>query len=295
MLNSPTKSLVWVLLAACLGLCDGLALLASNRHQSPGLPQQHFHGKLACTLRADQTTTHRPTLYEINRRYRLRGNEARPITDGNAKGRIGVIFDLDTALVNIERLAGYSYAILAGDLGFTTPSPVKIRDSLGSTVRDTLLTVGFDTEEGQLMAVEQRLHTVMGTIIDKLPILIRPGAYRLVQEVLEDGNDVVVLSSLPLAVAKRIMGKSGLASLFEVRVPGEHFLCQDPTSDAQYTSGDRYYTQQLVESCEVMRKPPLLCTVVSGNHRLILTAKRSGFNTIAMTGQSARALVRYVS
>jgi hypothetical protein len=237
------------------------------------------------------TSQQLPTLYEVNRRYAVRANDAQYIVDSGSKGRAGVIFDLDTALANVEKVVGYSYAILAGELGAPTPNPANVRDSLGCTVVGTLIALGITVPDTELVKVEQRLFAITLAMVEKLPVARYPGAARLVDELLADGNDVVVVSSFPLSVAKKMMGKSGLAEYFENRVSGDHFLCYEPDSHEAfaYGAGERCFTQQLVQSCVAMRKPPLLCTVVSGNHRHVLTSKRSGFSVVAVTGGTIRS------
>jgi hypothetical protein len=277
-------------IAALLVICHGWVT-----HRNPSFTTSpSFFLKRSQGIRMTShtnTSPQLPTLYEVNRRYAVRVNDAQYIVDSGGKGRAGVIFDLDTALANMEKVVGYSYAILAGEQGAPTPNPVNVRDSLGGTVAGTLTALGITVPDTELVKVEQRLFAIILAILDKLPVARYPGAARLVDELLAEGNDVAVVSSFPLSVAKKIMGKSGLAGCFENRVPGDHFLCYEPGSHEAFANGagERCFTQQLVQSCVAMRKPPLLCTVVSGNHRHVLTSKRSGFSVVAVTGGAIRS------
>jgi beta-phosphoglucomutase-like phosphatase (HAD superfamily) len=202
-----------------------------------------------------------------------------------------VILQLETVMVDLSQAVGYSFAILAGDLKQETPTPTQICDSLGGTFKDYVVPLGLDVPDASIPAVERRWHTILSAVLEKLPIVTRPGVGVLITGLLAERNDLVVVSSLPVDIARKVLGKSGLAALFEGRVPGDHLICRDAPANAQETLwsssaeyGERYRSKLAVRCCGVLRRPPLLCVHVDGNHRHVLSAKRSGFSTVALTG-----------
>jgi beta-phosphoglucomutase-like phosphatase (HAD superfamily) len=203
-------------------------------------------------------------------------------------------------MVDLSQAVGYSFAILAGDLKQETPTPTQIRDSPGGTFKDYVVSLGLDVTDASLPAVEHRWLTIHSAVLEKLPILARPGVGALITELLSERNDLVVVSSLPIDIAKKVLGKSGLAALFEGRVPGDHLICRDAPGTAQDALrssgteyGERYRGKLAVRCCGVLKRPPLLCVHIDGNHRHLLSAKRSGFSTVALTGEFYLAFLTF--
>jgi phosphoglycolate phosphatase-like HAD superfamily hydrolase len=232
------------------------------------------------------------SLYEANRRYAPSPSTIERILDSSLRGHVGVVLQLETVVVDLAQAVGYSFAILAGDLKQDTPTPTQIRDSLGGAFKDYAVSLGLNIPEASLPAVEHRWHTILSAVLEKLPVIARPGVGTLISELLTERNDLVVVSSLPIDIAKKVLGKSGLAALFEGRVPGDHLICRDAPATPQEALlqsgvdyGERYRSKLAVRCCGVLKRPPLLCVHMDGNHRHLLSAKRSGFNAVALTGE----------
>jgi beta-phosphoglucomutase-like phosphatase (HAD superfamily) len=239
------------------------------------------------------------SLYEVNRRYIPSPSTIERILDSSLRGHVGVVLQLETVMVDLAQAVGYSFSILAGDLKQDTPTPTQIRDSLGGTFKDYAVSLGLNIPDASLPAVEHRWHAILSAVLEKLPAIAKAGVGALISELLAERNDLVVVSSLPIDLAKKVLGKSGLAALFEGRVPGNHLICHDPPASPQEAIlqssteyGERYRSKLAVRCCGVLKRPPLQCVHVDGNHRHLLSAKRSGFNTVALTGEQCALSTR---
>ena len=252
------------------------------------------------------------TLYEINRMFRLSAGTIDNIVRSHAVGYTGVILSLDSCLVDLSSVLGYSFAILAGDLDQTVPDPQAVKDVVGCTFKDCTIALGWNIPPELMSKYESRFFTIVDMLLDKFPIEPRMGAEQLIERLLDDGNDVTVCTCLPRDLALKVMGKSQLARLFEGRVPPDHLLYHLPANlisgnginaaensaannddddddddvddSVNNNYGDRYMNRRFVQCCQVMRKPPSLCVVIDGNRRHVLAAKRNGVTSIALAG-----------
>ena len=238
------------------------------------------------------SSNHIPSIYEINKKLLLSNSLSNRILDssGSAAGHVGIILNLETALVDTIQIMGYAFAILAGELQQETIPPLKIKASLGSPFIDQITAFGWKiADKGNVITIEQHLHSIIDNLINKLPILPYKGANSLIYDVLNQHNDITILSRLPRTLSKKLLGESGLSECLEGRISGDHLICPDQHNSSidipAYNRINNYYRNLLIKSCIIMQKPPILCTLVDGNHENLLTAKRNGFNCIALTGK----------
>jgi hypothetical protein len=77
---------------------------------------------------------HIQTSSDLDRIYRIKSHEISDINHPVSKGFGGFIFSLEGSLVDVSKLIGYSYSILAGDLHQNAPNPVLLNDLIDSRI-----------------------------------------------------------------------------------------------------------------------------------------------------------------
>eukprot|EP01032_Pedospumella_encystans_P028810 gene28810-32537_t len=235
-------------------------------------------------------------MYEVNRRFRLSTRDVQRIKEKHSQGSVGVIISLDTALLDLSQLFGYAYAMFCEGLDDRVPNPASIRDLVGSTFRDYAIALGWSFPTDDLPLQEEKLFACLDYMLDKVPIEAQPGCVELVNSVLEQGNDIIVVSSLPRPLALKVLGRSQLSQLFEGRVNSDHLLTynpppppDDPKESRLDNYGDRCMNKRFLQICGILKKPPVLCILIDGNRRHILSAKRNGLSCIALSGFAEHA------
>ena len=169
---------------------------------------------------------------------------------------------------------------------------------------------------------ETRFYHIMHRYMQVCPTPALPGAAKWLDNVLQDGNQVTVLTSLPRSLAVKALKQSKLSSIFEGHRVNPDLLVSplhlppdtgDPTTTSTSTSANpstsaSFYNDNnsdggsttasassfailrdgatLLKCCGLMRKPAVLTTMLSGNRRTLLSAKRLGLTTIAVQGYS---------
>eukprot|EP00601_Ochromonadales_sp_CCMP2298_P033075 CAMPEP_0173369922 /NCGR_PEP_ID=MMETSP1144-20121109/26372_1 /TAXON_ID=483371 /ORGANISM="non described non described, Strain CCMP2298" /LENGTH=335 /DNA_ID=CAMNT_0014321361 /DNA_START=400 /DNA_END=1407 /DNA_ORIENTATION=+ len=235
------------------------------------------------------------SLYELNRMFRLSSHQTEAILRPLSSGHAGVVVSLDTVLVDLTTVFGYSLAILAGDLDQETPTPTQVRDLVGGTFRDFVMSLGWDVPDSQLGKYEARLWTILDTVLKHFPLEASPGAMDLISQLISEGNEITVFTSLPRDLAIKLIVKTQLSALFEGRVPPERLLCSEVLKDTEETGfnrdkyGERYIRRRFLKCCWLMQKNPLLVVLLDGNRRHILEGKRTGLCCLALSGFSANA------
>ena len=244
------------------------------------------------SYRAQTSPMYTPqSMYEVNRRFRLSTRDVQRIKEKHSQGSVGVIISLDTALLDLSQLFGYAYAMFCEDIDGQVPKPASIRDLVGSTFRDYAIALGWSFPTEDLPLQEEKLFACIDYMLDKVPIEAQPGCVELVNSVLDQGNDIIVVSSLPRPLALKVLGRSQLSQLFEGRVNPDHLLTynpppppDDPKESRLDNYGDRYMNKRFIQICGIFKKPPVLCLLIDGNRRHILSAKRNGLSCIALSG-----------
>jgi len=131
-------------------------------------------------------------------------------------------------MVDLTSVFGYSYSILAGDLNQPTPNPVIIRDLLGSTFKDYSIALGLNIPAEYLIKYELRFYAIFEKVLDRIPHLqATSGCRELLSTIINDNNDITVVTSLPRSLALKVLAKSGLSNTFETRVNPDRLLCHN--------------------------------------------------------------------
>jgi phosphoglycolate phosphatase-like HAD superfamily hydrolase len=219
------------------------------------------------------------TPIEVDRMFNPTNRDVDYIQSSSAKGSAGVILQLDNALLDLTPVFGYSYAVLAGEFDKTTAAPHKVRASLGSPIRDAMSSFGWSVPKSELIEYETRLYQVIDKIMDMLPPpQVQPGAYALVDELIETGNPITVATSLPRGLAVKAMRLSGLSRVFDGRVSPDNLMTRELGRE------DKYFGQQFIDCCIAMRNPTILTALVDANGKNVMAAKRHGLTVIGLQG-----------
>ena len=111
-----------------------------------------------------------------------------------------------------------------------------------------------------------------------------PGAIDLIEDIISDGNELVVMTSLPRPIAVRLIERARLVDVFKGRVSPDHLVS---LLDYQGSQPSPLTTNQhIMRSCCLMEKNGFNTVYIDANNDNILSAKRLGLNAIAVRGQS---------
>lgn len=237
------------------------------------------------------------------------------------KFNIGVIFSLESTLCDVSYIYKNAFQQLIPHLpllGLTAQSQstvskltaANICDSIGSDIKDCLLALYDVQSELEVLndpvvlnAAEIKFLSIFRNIVDNLPrgirIDIRPGAEKLLNSAIEDGNDVMVSTRLPRMIALRLLQQSGLASLLVGRVNPNNLVIVNDFGDTDFDLDppstrplllqrmrqSRYSIEQhVLKCCYALGKNTLKTVYVDGNRRNVLRVKRLGVNVVAVRG-----------
>lgn len=167
----------------------------------------------------------RATMADLDRTFGLTKAEKEYIFRSGSAGYVTAIINLETAMIDLSTVIGYSLAVMAGELHQKTPSPLDVRDVCGSPLRDCMLSVGWSLPVDNMMpAIAPIFYSLVDSFLDKLPIQPQPYIVEVIDELIRAGNGIVVVSSLPRPLAVKALRKSRLSTLFEGRVSPENLL-----------------------------------------------------------------------
>lgn len=190
---------------------------------------------------------------DLNRAFSFTKRDLDDFARKKYEGVVGVIFSLESVLVNLVPVMLYSFSILAEDLRKETPKEAQVRDILGMPFRDQLLALQWSVPKESEALVYTRFLQIFMRIADALPITPMPGAETLLDDLLRAGNEVTINSYLSREASIKAISKSGLSNVLEGRLGPDRLIF--PSPDFPNTSQHR--GQQLIRCCGVMRKPPV--------------------------------------
>ena len=249
------------------------------------------------------------TIADIDRAFGINEKDYEYLNRPNTKGYVGTILCLDTALLDMELVIAYSYSLLASELGQSPPKPQEIRDVLGSTFYEAMLSLGWTIPLSNIKFVsqlEQKFNEIVSKVIDNptINIKIKPGVSMFIDSLLNDENDLSVITVLPRELAVKALRKSGLGSMLEGRVNPDNLITPYPdkqTPQNQQSPQQKhidYQKQQLLEKaghdqgwhivrcCALMRTPSVLSVYIGGNRRKMQESKKKGLSVIGIKGLS---------
>lgn len=266
----------------------------------------------------------RITAIELEKLFAPTKTEIMYIEKALSKGFVGYILNLEGCLVDTTEIFGYAYTLIAEDLGQPKPDYKHIRDILGLTFHDAAASLGWEIPKEDILLLEQKFHFIMDKLLKKdpdvLPVRAIPGAAELLDGIINDGNDVTILTNLPQELAVRFLSRAGLSEYLEGRVPPDCLICSEArvlparthfnidevgkgtgTASAEQVKtaeqwgeavdqmyhprwGDRYFSQQVLKACAVMQKSPLAVVMIESNRRNVVSAKKTGIHCVAIQG-----------
>eukprot|EP00596_Hydrurales_sp_CCMP1899_P008735 CAMPEP_0119036264 /NCGR_PEP_ID=MMETSP1177-20130426/3851_1 /TAXON_ID=2985 /ORGANISM="Ochromonas sp, Strain CCMP1899" /LENGTH=348 /DNA_ID=CAMNT_0006995843 /DNA_START=254 /DNA_END=1300 /DNA_ORIENTATION=- len=256
------------------------------------------------------------TSADLDRMFSLSEGEVEIIERKDSSGFMGVIFDMDTAVMDLFKVFEYSYSTLARDLQQPQPTSNQIKDVIGSSLRKGIITLGWDVPLAGIGRFEQRFYEIMDRYLDALPIRSCPGVAILIDEIIREGNKITLMTALPRPLAIKALKKANLSPLFEGRIDPDMLLTpvhlaafkvpttgttpenrvpNIPKTDNERNSSmsvsllpDReelgFDGALLVKCCGLMRKPAVVSILITGNRRSALSAKRMGLAVIGLSG-----------
>ena len=317
------KLLSLALLFPCSVIClyiQASSNVLSRLGMSSQYGAKHFSGNhFISPLQKSKLEKGLLTPREIDALFTPSSHEIDTILKSSTIGFAGVIYCLDTTLVDLRQLYGYSYAILSGEIGQDTPTPKQILNIIGLPFKAAVISLGWPISPSRLLEIEIQFHAILEKVIDIMPLQASAGATESLNSVIETSNQVSVLSqSLPRSLALKILKKTSLSAIFEGRVPPEHLLCRDiPTkeeynrlslserngnddddSDGVTTSSsgisnqlyhEAFPTQQIVRANGVMRTCSMLTVYIDGCAKNVMAAKRAGLGVVALSGFAENA------
>jgi hypothetical protein len=180
-------------------------------------------------------------------------------------------------MVDLTSAFGYSYSILAGDLNQPTPNPVIIRDLLGSTFKDYSIALGLNIPPEYMIKYEMRFYAIFEKVLERIPHL-QPtsGCRELLSTIINENNDITVVTSLPRSLALKVLAKSGLSNTFETRVNPDRLLCHNiddiiqliqspPTADSSTATIEAAAASASSSSSLIMTDPSTSSTATDAN------------------------------
>lgn len=260
--------------------------------------------------------------YELEKLFTPNKLELQHINRLSSTGFAGLILSLEGVLINVDKLYVSAFGILAQEMDLEPPSVEMVLDVISLTFRDAINSLGILTpsmENIDIATMEVAFYSTMNRMIDDLPMTRRQGSTALLEQLIIEGNEIAVISSLPKDIAQKALGKSGLSALFEDNVPTRNLICRPPLSSLQRTIqklqddaydpmsqenfetsrdfinafnptyGDRFYQGQLLKACGRLYKSPTLVASIDSSRKHLLCAKKAGMTAIALRGQTRSA------
>ena len=249
------------------------------------------------------------TIGDLDRAFGLNEKDYDYLDRSSSKGYVGTILCLDTALLDMEMVIAYSYSLLATELDQTIPKPQEIRDILGLTFPEAILSLGWNIPLNNiklLLQLEEKFHQIVSKVIDNpsISIKIKQGVSIFIDTLLNDKNELSVMTVLPRELAVKALRKSGLGSMLEGRVNPDNLITPYPEKQSKQNQQSiqqqeqSNYQQQLLEKsshdqgwhvvrcCALMRTPSVLSVYIGGNRRKMQEAKKKGLSVVGIKGLS---------
>eukprot|EP01039_Chlorochromonas_danica_P004426 gene4426-4850_t len=241
----------------------------------------------------DNAAKGRITSNELEKIFNLNRNDIERILKPHSTGFSGLIFNIETSLIDLTEVYLFAIAFLASMLGKEElPSLSNVRDIIGLPFQDMLIGLGWDYDVDMLEGLAGRFYTVFYNFMDKVELSPIPGASLLLHQAISQGNGVCIMTALPYEVAARALALAGLSPILESRVPLEHFIFntklkkrEDGLYIAQEVSKLSRSKQYLL-ACALFQLPPMLVLAFESNRRFVLDSKRMGLNCIALKGNA---------
>ena len=242
------------------------------------------------------------TANDLERAFQPPKKEIDKISLPSSTGFATFIFGLEGGLLDMDALYYQAYVILASSSNLAIPSKAAVRDTIGSSFRETKLAFGWnlpDEFEDVFVSTMEKLmkKEVMGN-----KMTIQPGAVLALERCIRGGNTIIVNTALPRRLATKALGITQLSSLLAANVNPENLIhpAEDgdgdgdkqkeigrgrPGSSARAVDG----RWPLIQACAQARTSPILGMLVDTNHRNLLQAKRVGLCTLGVRGYSLHA------
>ena len=191
------------------------------------------------------------TVPEVNQQFQPTSDDIHVIsTNSFAKGYVGCIFQLETAIFRLEKIYLITFLEFLNQLSKDNPNylPViedylskrfdreQIEDWVGLPFREVLLETYLSFinpyDEYQLDLYEKKFFLLFEKIVeDNLPLIMPmiPQFVSFAQELIADQITITIMTNLPRYIAMKLLIMSGLSRFLEGKLPIEHLIT--PTRD----------------------------------------------------------------
>lgn len=229
---------------------------------------------------------------ELDRVFILNSFEIDNVKRPLSQSFVGFIIALEGGLVDVADVYVASFALFADFMGQPSPNPIEVVDLIGAEFREIVIGLGFNIGENEIPIYEERFYVIMKRVIQTMQVERVPGCDDFVKELIDDDNEIAVVTALPRDIAIMLLGKSRLSPLFEGKINPDnlvHHTIQNAsiTGEFNYGIGQTTQSSQLVECCYRMKKPSTLCLLIHSGRRNIITGKRLGMSCVALKGYAA--------
>lgn len=237
----------------------------------------------------------RLTAAELDKLFAPSKQTSEYIQGFGSSGYVTSVFNLETALVDVRDIWLYAYKLVGSELRQEEPSGSQINDVIGSTFKDAVLTLGWKVAPQILEQAEIQFYKVIEKLLEALQVRPVEGAVDMINALLDQGNKLTVVSSLPRTTAILVLKKAGLSPIFQGRVDPELLITLNDYEEYRDSylakhktlpSGLSITKWQLLRSLTLLRVPTCLTVYVDGNRLNLQLAKRMSLSTIAMRGFS---------
>lgn len=240
----------------------------------------------------DNAAKGRITSNELEKMFSLNRQDVDRVLKPHSAGFAGLVFNVETSLVDLTEVYLFSIAFLASLLGKEMPPLSNVRDIIGLSFQDMLIGLGWDYDVDMLDGLAGRFYTVFYNFMDKVELSAVAGGSLLLHQAISQGNRVCVVTALPYEVAARALALAGLSPILESRVPLEHFIFNTKLrkhEDGLYIPQEvskLTRSKQYLLACALFQLPPMLVLAFESNRRFVLDSKRMGLNCIALKGNA---------
>ena len=235
------------------------------------------------------------SVQELNRYFGLSKRELEDYESSSMNilhGKLGVIISLEDFIVNSREVYEFAYLyFFQAVLGQQTelPTAIRIDDVIGDSFKDGLIGLGYTgvtmNENQEIAKLETRFLDVLKDMMNRFPqIEPNDGIPELLNDIINDNNEICLITSLPRDFAIKLIEKCRLVDYFKGRVHPDNLICPSDIIIDPAKSNKRYFDGQLLRSCYLMKKCTLETIFLSFNRKHILAAKRLGINSIAVRG-----------
>lgn len=279
-----------ILLMACDAFCYDKSRRGQSRIES--VMNEHFadrYKKFISPYIEKKLKDGTCAIVDLDRAFSPSKQEKEYIMRRNSMGFTGVIFSLEGVLVDAYEVYGITLSSLARENNYKSPASENVLDVIGCNFHDIVLGLGW-TLPNDILAAEIQFYEMFDFFLQKYSMRTKFGALNVLGELLQNTDQVSIITALPREVAVKALVMSGISTVLRGGNvdPSRLIYPDDPTVPKRSSTFGNSYREALIRSCDSLRRPSYLTTLVDGNRRTMREAKTLGLNVIGLRGNSIR-------